>query len=52
MGTESDDTDFTPQEKQDRFLATIKGALKTPPIPRPTKGKDDTKDQPAKNDRS
>ena len=35
--TESDD--FTPQEKQGRFEATIRGALKTPPEPRIAKTK-------------
>ena len=29
--------DYTPQEAQARFEATLRGALKTPPQPRPTK---------------
>lgn len=37
MAANKDNDDFTPQEKQDRFLATIRGALKTPPLPKPGK---------------
>jgi len=29
--------DFTPQEAQERFEATLRGALKTPPQPIPSK---------------
>lgn len=28
------DDDFTPEEKQERFLKTIRGALNTPPEPK------------------
>lgn len=37
MRNSQPDDDFTPQEKQERFLRTLKAALDTPPEPRETK---------------
>lgn len=37
MSTKPRDDDFSEQETQERFEATLRGALKTPPQPRPTK---------------
>jgi len=37
MNDRHQNDDFTPQEPQERFEATLRGALKTPPQPNPSK---------------
>jgi hypothetical protein len=49
MSNKRPDDDFTPQEKQERFEATLRGALKTPPQPRPVTQKKKA-DRPASSD--
>jgi hypothetical protein len=56
MSDPHQDDDFTPQEKQARFEATLRGALKTPPHPRLSPGRKNSvtpkKDRSASSDAS